>query len=202
MTESDEFRARKTVLREAARKARVAQPDKDAVSATILARAVALPEYSAASVILYYVDAGSEVRTRHALPDALAAGKTVVVPYCLTESTTLALFRLESMGELVEGAYRILEPREELRAAPGKSVEAGELDLVLVPGTAFDRRGGRMGQGKGYYDRLLGGVRPGVPLVALAFECQMLDEVPMAPHDRHMDIVVTEAGVYRAKSGG
>ena len=201
MTESDEFRARKSALREAARKARVAQPDKDAVSAAILARAVTLAEYRAANVILYYVDAGSEVRTRYSLPDALASGKTVVVPYCLTESTTLALFRLESMGELVEGAYRILEPREELRAAPGKAVEAGELDLVLVPGTAFDRRGGRMGQGKGYYDRLLAGVRPGVPLVALAFECQMLEDVPMAAHDRFMDLVVTEAGVYRANSG-
>lgn len=201
MTEPDDLRARKAALREQARKARVAQPDKDAVSAAVLARAVELPEYAAAGVIMYYVDAGSEVRTRQALPDAIASGKTVVVPYCLTETTTLALFRLESMDELIEGAYRILEPREGLRAAPGKSVQPGELDLVLVPGTAFDRRGGRMGQGKGYYDRLLAGVRPGVPLVALAFECQMLAEVPMAPHDRFMDIVVTEAGIYRVTKG-
>lgn len=77
-----------------------------------------------------------------------------------------------------------------------------ELDLVMVPGTAFDPRGGRMGQGKGYYDRLLARVRPDAPLVALAFECQMFPEIPVAPHDVFMDVVLTETRELRGIGRG
>lgn len=187
--------ARKTAIREQARKNRVAQPDKDAVSKRICAAFMALPEYAAAKSVMWYVDAASEVRTRHTLPDALAGGKRVVVPYCIVETNELELFLLEDMSELVEGAYKILEPKAELRQLPAKRVAAAELDLVMVPGTAFDLQGGRMGQGKGYYDRLLATARPDAPLVAIAFDCQVFDEIPVAPHDVFMDKVVTEARV-------
>ena len=193
MTPADDFAATKARLREQARKARVAQPDKDAVSAVIVERALALPEYAAAKTVMFYVDAGSEVRTRAALPAALAAGKSVVVPWCVVETNELELFRLDAIDELVEGAYKILEPRPDLRTARGKRVEPGELNFVLVPGTAFDATGGRMGQGKGYYDRLLTGVRPAAPLVALAYDCQVVDAIPVAPHDVFMDYVVTQS---------
>ena len=189
----------KTALRDAARKARVAQPDKDDVSAAVMQRAFALPEYAAASCVMFYVDAGSEVRTRHHIAGALGGGKSVVVPYCVVETNTLRLFRLELMDELVEGAYKILEPRPELRELPHKQVDAEELDLVLVPGLAFDREGGRMGQGKGYYDRLLGGVRPDATLVALAYGCQVIERVPVDAHDVFMDYVVTEVEVIRGR---
>jgi 5-formyltetrahydrofolate cyclo-ligase len=97
------------------------------------------------------------------------------------------------MSELVEGAYKILEPKTELRELPAKKVRPEELDLVMVPGTAFDPRGGRMGQGKGYYDRLLATARPDAPLVGMAFDCQVFDEIPVAPHDVFMDLVLTES---------
>ena len=189
----------KTALRAAARQARVAQPDKDAVSELVLDRALALPEYQSASCVMFYVDAGSEVRTRQRLGGAIAAGKTVVVPYCIVETNKLELFRLEAVSELVEGAYKILEPRAELRNASHKRVTADALDLVLVPGLAFDRDGGRMGQGKGYYDRLLSGVRPDAKLVALAYACQVVERVPVDAHDVYMDLVVTEGEVIRGK---
>ena len=192
----------KAGLREQARKARVAQPDKDATSGKILERVFALPDYQAAKCVMFYVDAGSEVRTRHHLPAALESGKSIVVPYCVVETTTLRLFRLESMQELVEGAYKILEPRVELRESPAKQVRPEELDLVLVPGTAFDREGGRMGQGKGYYDRLLAGVRTDAKLVALAFACQLVDRVPVDGHDVFMDLVVTEDEVITGRGRG
>src|SRR6188768_434018 len=111
--------------------------------------------YTAAKTVMWYVDAGSEVRTRHTLPEALTHGKRVVVPWCVVETNQLELFLLDDMSELVDGAYKILEPKDELRRLPNKVVRPEELDLVMVPGTAFDPRGGRMGQGKGYYDRLL-----------------------------------------------
>jgi 5-formyltetrahydrofolate cyclo-ligase len=184
--------ARKAAIREQARKNRVAQKDKDALSRQICGTFMSLPAYKAAKTVMWYVDAGSEVRTRHTLPEALTHGKRVVVPWCVVETNQLELFLLEDMTELVEGAYKILEPKDELRRLPDKVVRPEELDLVMVPGTAFDPRGGRMGQGKGYYDRLLARARPDAPLAALAFDCQIFDEIPVAPHDVFMDLVVTE----------
>ncbi|QDU20868.1 5-formyltetrahydrofolate cyclo-ligase [Urbifossiella limnaea] len=189
---ADDPQARKAAIREQARKNRVAQKDKDELSRTICGRFMALPAYQAAKTVMWYVDAGSEVRTRHTLPEALTHGKRVVVPWCVVETNTLELFLLEDMSELVEGAYKILEPKDELRRLPAKVVQPEELDLVMVPGTAFDARGGRMGQGKGYYDRLLANARPDAPLVALSFDCQIFDEIPVAPHDVFMDQVLTE----------
>ena len=191
--------ARKAAIREQARKNRVAQKDKEAVSRRICAAFTALPAYRNARTVMWYVDAGSEVRTRHTLPEALAHGKRVVVPWCVVETNELELFHLADMSELVEGAYRILEPREELRRQPDKVVRPEELDLVMVPGTAFDPRGGRMGQGKGYYDRLLARARPDAPLVALAFDCQIFDDIPVAPHDVFMDLVLTETRAIKGQ---
>ena len=194
-----EEQQRKQTLREQARKNRVAQKNKDEVSRAICNSFMQLPSYQAAKTVMWYVDAGSEVRTRHSLPIALTHGKRVVVPYCIVETNELELFLLEEMSELVEGAYKILEPKEELRALPSKRIQPEELDLGMVPGTAFDATGGRMGQGKGYYDRLLTRARPDAPLVALAFECQMFPEIPVAPHDVFMDLVLTESRVYNGK---
>ena len=189
----------KQILREQARKNRVAQPNKDEVSRRICAAFTALPAYQTAKTVMWYVDAASEVRTRHTLPEALTHGKRVVVPWCVMETNELELFLLEDMSELVEGAYKILEPRADLRDVPAKRIRPEELDLVAVPGTAFDPRGGRMGQGKGYYDRLLATVRPDAPLVALAFECQMFPDIPVAPHDVYMDAVLTEVRAYQGR---
>src|SRR6476620_6223823 len=193
MTEASlEAQTRKAAIREQARKNRVAQKNKEEVSRAICAQFIALPAYKAARTVMWYVDAGSEVRTRHTLPEALTHGKRVVVPWCVVETNTLELFHLEDVSELVEGAYKILEPKDELRRLPAKVVQPEELDLVMVPGTAFDPHGGRMGQGKGYYDRLLANARPNAPLVGMAFDCQVFEEIPVSPHDVFMDLVLTE----------
>lgn len=200
MISADELQAKKKALREQAHANRNAQPNKDELSQQICAKLVALPEYQAARTVLYYVDARSEVRTRHYLPEALRHGKKIVVPYCVEGE--LELFHLTSMDELALGMYRILEPKPELRPLADKRVAVRELDLIVVPGVAFDRRGGRMGHGFGYYDKLLWQARPEAPLVALAFECQLFDEVPMLEHDIFMDRVLTEQAVYAGKGRG
>ena len=196
---ADDPQARKAAIREQARKNRVAQTDKDAVGRAVCAKFMALPAYAAAKTVMWYVDAGSEVRTRHTLPEALTHGKRVVVPWCIVETNELELFLLEDMRELAEGAYKILEPKDELRRRPAKRVEPEQLDLVMVPGTAFAPDGSRMGQGKGYYDRLLSRARPDAPLVALAFECQMFPDIPVASHDVFMNLVLTETTSYAGK---
>src|SRR3954447_6743751 len=144
----------KKQIREEAHARRNAQPDKDALSRVICEKFAALPEYAAARTVLFYVDVRSEVRTRDYLATALTHGKKIVVPWC-NDRGELELFHLGSMDELALGMYRILEPLPELRRLPAKQVQVEELDLVMVPGVAFDRRGARMGHGKGYYDKLL-----------------------------------------------
>jgi 5-formyltetrahydrofolate cyclo-ligase len=147
---------------------------------------------------MYYIDVRSEVRTRHALPAALTQGKKIVVPWC-NDQGELELFHLENMDELAIGMYKILEPKSALRLHPNKQVQATELDLIMVPGVAFDRTGARMGHGKGYYDKLLQHARLDAPLAALAFECQLFPEIPTAPHDIFMDMIITERAIYPGK---
>ena len=188
---------RKQQLREQAHANRKAQENKDGLSSTICEKFAALPEYQSASTVLFYIDVRTEVRTRQYLPTALGHGKKIVVPYCV--DGLLELFHLESMDELDIGMYKILEPKLELRALPAKRVEVREIDLVMVPGVAFDRTGARMGHGKGYYDKLLEHARSDTPLVALAFECQLFPEIPTQSHDVFMDKIVTETAVHEGR---
>jgi 5-formyltetrahydrofolate cyclo-ligase len=196
----DQLRQRKDEIRKQAHANRNQQPNKDEVSLQICAAFMALPEYQAARTVMFYVDVRSEVRTRHSLPDALRSGKRVVVPYCV--SNELELFLLEDMAELSVGMYKILEPRPELRDTPGKRLAPADLDLVMVPGVAFDRRGARMGHGFGYYDKLLQHARADAPLVALAFECQLFPEIPTQAHDIFMDRILTEKAIYAGRGRG
>lgn len=192
LTDSQEL---KNQIRKQSHENRNNQPDKDEISRGIVATFMDLPEYAAAETVMFYVDVRSEVRTRHDLAGALESGKKIVVPYCVDGE--LELFLLESMDELEIGMYKILEPKEELRSVPEKKVDVSELDLIMVPGVAFDTRGGRTGHGFGYYDKLLENAKAETPLVALSFECQMFPEIPMQDHDIFMDKVITEKEVYQ-----
>jgi 5-formyltetrahydrofolate cyclo-ligase len=142
-----------------------------------------------------YLDIGGEVRTRRYVPELWRLGKKVVVPYCVARK--LRLFHLKNMDELSPGTWQILEPKPEWRECTERHVEAAELDLIVVPGVAFDRYGGRLGLGKGYYDRFLPHIRTDALKIAPAFECQLVDNIPVLPHDVRVDMVVTEKAVYK-----
>ena len=190
---------RKNVMRRTAYDARNAQEDKDVLSTRAVAKLVDLPEYLAAKTVLWYIDCRSELRTRHALPAAMSGGQKIVVPYCTVDdqgANKLGLWWLERMDELAIGKWKILEPPQDRWNEPRKIVDPQELDLVIVPGVGFSRSGGRMGNGQGYYDRLLQQVRTTCPLIGLCFECQLFDDLVVGPHDIFMNRVVTEAAVY------
>jgi 5-formyltetrahydrofolate cyclo-ligase len=193
----EELRQRKESIRRQAHDNRRAQENKAELSRTICETFAALPEYAAARTIMFYVDVRTEVRTRDYLSTALGHGKRIVVPYCVDGQ--LELFWLEDMDELETGMYKILEPKTELRSLPHKRVDVSALDLIMVPGVAFDRSGARMGHGMGYYDKLLEHARRDTPLVALAFECQLFAEVPTQSHDVFMDKIITERAVYQGR---
>ena len=197
MESTTDLASLKQQIRKQAHANRNNQLDKEELSRDICRRFASLPEYEASLSVMLYVHVRSEVRTQEFLPTAISQGKKVIVPYCVDDQ--LELFLLESMDELSIGTYGILEPRLELRALPEKRIDVERVDLVMVPGVAFDRSGGRMGHGKGYYDRLLRNARPDARLVALAFECQLFPEIPMSPHDIWMDKIVTEKAVYAGR---
>lgn len=192
----------KAEQRQMAYAARNAQADKDALSAEICRQVIKQPWYRAANTVMWYLHCRSEVRTLPTVAAELAGGKRVVVPYCTADASgqkQLGLWHLQTLDELRPGMWNILEPPRERWQEPAKQVRATELDAVIVPGVAFDLQGGRLGNGAGYYDRLLACVRPDAVLAAVCYEAQLLPAVAMAEHDVYMDFVITEQAVYPGK---
>lgn len=181
----------KDELRRRVRAARVAQSDKETLSQRICQKLAQLPEFAAAQVIMLYVDVRSEVRTRWLTEHCTKQGKQIVVPYCDGDELVPVLIR--GLDELSPGAFGIREPTPAVRECSDRLIEPEEIDLICLPGVAFDRSGGRLGNGKGYYDRLLPKLRPGAIKVALAYECQVVPRVPTDSHDVKVDLVITEA---------
>ncbi|MDO9267574.1 MAG: 5-formyltetrahydrofolate cyclo-ligase [Methylobacter sp.] len=188
--------------RRKAHDARNGQMDKDAMSRIICAQFVAHPIYQQAKTVMWYIDCRSEVRTQPALLDELETGKCMVIPYCTKDEqghNKLGLWRLEDFAELVPGMWGILEPPKQRWGELGKEVAPEQLDCIMVPGVAFDRNGGRLGNGAGYYDRLLKRVRADAVLIGVCFEAQLVEQVAMDAHDVAMDIVMTEKTLYAGK---
>lgn len=201
-TETEALLQQKSLLRRQAYDARNAQEDKDRISREAIRRFMELPEYQSARTVMWYIDCRSELRTRHDLPAALESDKRIVVPYCTVDEAgdnKLGLWLLESFDELVVGKWKILEPPRERWEDADKIVLPDELDVVMVPGVGFDRQGARMGNGQGYYDRLLQQVRTDCALIGVCYESQLFDQLVMGPYDVPMSKVVTESNVYSAK---
>ncbi len=148
--------------------------------------------YKNAEVIMAYIDFRNEVMTEKLIKKATSEGKRVVIPISIVETRQLVLSEIiDYDNELEPGAYGILEPKKEYI----REVDPQLVDLVLVPGVAFDRRGFRIGYGAGYYDRFLERVRPETKKVALAFDLQMVEHAHEDEHDFPVQYIVTESGV-------
>lgn len=102
------------------------------------------------------------------------------------EERRLSFHRVRHSGEFVTGCWSIREP------GPGcPELDAGRMDLIVLPGAAFTRDGKRLGYGGGFYDTLLAGPAAGIPLAGVCFPCQLLDDLPTEPHDQRVDMVIT-----------
>lgn len=135
---------------------------------------------------------GSEISTKRLLEAAWAQGLEVALPVVVGKDQPLSFRRTTSQTPLVEGAFGVMEPQSD------DVLE--DLDLVVVPSLGFDRQGGRLGYGGGYYDRTLAPLR--AYRLLLAFADQELEAIPMGPHDARMDAVVTETGWIRLPERG
>ncbi|MGH8885072.1 MAG: 5-formyltetrahydrofolate cyclo-ligase [Egibacteraceae bacterium] len=187
-------KAAKTTLRSAVLAARAALPaeQRAAASAVVHRRLQGLPELRAARAALAYAAFGAEVDLDPWLQALLATGAGVFLPW--VDGQQLGIARVCDLdADLVPGWRGVREPR----AIGRRPARPDRLDAVVTPGVAFDRSGRRLGYGGGHFDRLLSTLRPETPVVGVAFEIQIIDAVPTATHDRAVDVVVTEAAVYR-----
>jgi len=137
-----------------------------------------LPEMRQWSTLFIYVDFRSEVETLELIHRCLDQGIRVAVP----------LVDAKAVRMIVSGYYDIPEPD------PMKTtlVDAGDIDAVVIPGSVFDIYGGRLGYGGGYYDRFLVNDAPQAKRIGFAFEMQVVEKVPVKPHDQPLDILITE----------
>lgn len=160
-------------------------------SREILRRLTALDHFRRAEVLHTYVSWQEEVDTQELLRVMWQERKKVVTPKVIVSPPQLEHYLLPHFEALAPGAFGILEPSHERGALPFADFK--KIDLIIVPGLAFDRRGNRLGYGGGYYDRLL--AEFAAPKVALAFSAQIVDAIPTEAHDQRVDMIVTEREV-------
>lgn len=162
-------------------------------SETVISNLEKCPEWIEAGNILCYWSLPDEVFTHGLVVKAAASGKNVFLP--VVNGEDLIVRQFTGIAEMHDGeSYSIPEPQTGAR-----EVSIDEIDLVVVPGVAFDREGGRMGRGKGFYDRLLAGSR--VWKTGICFDFQLVGSVPKEPHDILMDKVVSETFTGRDCGG-
>jgi len=169
---------------------------RQAASLDVATRLTALPAWDRAGTVALHAALGAEVGTAEIAHRATAAGKRIAWPR-LAASGRAMEFAACGAADLVPGPSRALEPPASAPVVPPDAI-----DLAVVPGVAFDARGGRLGRGRGHYDATLALLRPGAARVGIAFEVQVVPEVPGEPHDVALDAVVTEKRVIGPVAAG
>jgi 5-formyltetrahydrofolate cyclo-ligase len=164
------------------------------VGALVQERLLATEWFAAARTVALYSPIRGEVPTGAIAARALSEGKQLAYP-CV-DGELLGFFVVTDPLDLEPGAFGVLEPPRRLQLA------LAALDLIVVPGLAFDRQGHRLGYGRGFYDRTLVESRPGCVAVGLAYDFQLTAALPVQKHDRALAAVVTETGVIDCSAAG
>lgn len=162
------------------------EEDRRRKSAVIRRKLSRLAVFRNAKTVACYVSLPYEVETRQLIQQMLEIGKRVVVPQVHQEELRLSEVR-DPAQDLAPGSFGVLEPTPQAL----RPVLLNEVDLVVVPGVAFDRTGQRLGHGQGYFDRLLSRLPKPIPTVGLCFEFQLFDHLPTRPHDQAVQTVLS-----------
>ena len=166
--------------------------DASVKSAAACGRFLALPEYHCARVILLYLPIPQEVDTAAIALDAWQHEKRVLAPRMDWDRRHMEAVQIRSLDdELTGGRFGIRQPRD------GQPCPVDQIDLVVVPALAFDPRGGRLGRGAGFYDRFLSHRDLRAVACGLAFDEQVIEDLPRHAHDRPVSILVTDRRVLR-----
>lgn len=180
---------KQVIRKEIFKRRKAALPERVAAdSHTICQTLTGLQEFLDAAWIYLYIDCKNEVMTGEIMDEALRLGKRVVAPKVIGQD--MIFYEITSRDDLEPGYFGIPEPRE------GLSEAEGEQGLLLMPGVAFDPQRHRVGYGGGFYDRYLE-KHTGHFKAAIAFEFQIMEEVPVEPTDILPDLVITEKQIYR-----
>ena len=164
------------------------EEDRRRKSEAIRRKVFRLMAFRRAHTVCCYVALPYEVQTWRMIEEMLSQGKRVAVPVMQPRAKRLTLCEIhEPAAELSRGRFGVWEPAPSAR----RPVPLRDLDLLLVPGVAFDRRGHRLGHGHGYFDRFLASVPKATSTVGLAFRFQLLDRLPTAAHDHAVQTVLT-----------
>jgi 5-formyltetrahydrofolate cyclo-ligase len=187
LLQEEKARIRRDVI---ARRDALDPAERAAASAAIRTRLAAMPRIATARTLLAFAAFGSEVDLDPLLEDLIARGVGVFLPFVIGFSPPeLGIARVRDLRvDLVPRRLGIREPDPARRRA----ARTDRIDVVIAPGVAFDTAGRRIGYGAGFYDHLLGRLRPGTPVIAAAFALQVLPRVPATNHDMPVDAVVTE----------
>ena len=162
--------------------------EKTRKSAIIKDRLFNEEEFKRARVVMFYVSLKDEVDTLTMIDEALKMGKRVAVPVILKEEKRLIAGEIHNRLEDLESQhFGIYQPRQDRV----KEVPLDDIDLVVVPGVAFDRKNIRLGRGHGYYDRFLSGLPKRTKTIGLAFDFQILEDLPQDPHDVPVSTIIT-----------
>ncbi len=146
-----------------------------------------LAQFKKAKCVMFYVSKHYEIDTHEMIDESIAMGKKVVVPITLKEEKTLTLSELrDRQKELIKGHYGIHQPHEEYI----KPVPLEEVDVMVIPGIAFDKHGHRLGHGGGYFDRFLHKAPSTLFTVGLAFDFQVVSELPRYDTDIPVDKIL------------
>lgn len=188
----DEIRKAKQEARQQAKKVRDRQTNRGKFSKQITDALLCTPVIQQADCVCCYVSFRSEVETHSLIERLIKAGKTICVPWC--DGDELQLCEIHALSELETGTFGILEPPERLCVSADRQRNLGDCQVAIVPGLAFTWAGSRLGYGRGYYDRLLA-TSPKTSRVALAFDCQITETIPVTEFDETMNAVVTESGI-------
>ena len=151
------------------------------LSLAVIGRLKAEPHFANAKTVMLYCALPDEVDTMPLLRDT--QGKTILLPK-VTGETTMETRLYETEKDLVEGAFNIMEPQGPL------FTDYGKIDVVVVPGMAFDKKGNRLGRGKGYYDRFLSQLPPYIYKIGVCFDFQKFENIPAEETDVRMDCVI------------
>lgn len=160
----------------------------------IFSRVINNPFYKKAKTIFIFTSFGSEVDTHKLIDYGIKDGKIIGVPKVIKEKRKIEFFKIRGFEDLKLGYYGILEPIETCEV-----LSSEEVDLILMPGLAFDKKGGRVGYGGGFYDRYLGAMERKVPKIAIAYDFQIIDNIPMNSLDIKIDGIITNEKVIEIK---
>lgn len=163
----------------------VSQEQKSYLDNLIFEKAINSDYYKSSDCIFIYVSFGNEVDTHRIINYSLANNKIICVPKVINKKEGMKAVRIQSLEELHLSSFGILEPKD-----LQNSVDPKEIDLLFIPGLAFDNKGGRIGYGAGYYDRFLKTVREDAYKVGLAYDFQIVSSVPMENYDTFIDNLI------------